>query len=281
MSFDRIMERLVELGTAWGVRVVGVLFTLLLAWILAGWVRRRIVAGFERGKFDVTLGRFFANIARWSIIVGAILGCLGVFGIQTASFAAVIAAAGLAIGLAFQGTLANFSSGVMLLVFRPFKVGDLVKVADQLGKVAEIELFSTEITTPDNRRIIIPNSKIFGDVIENITHNDTRRVDVPVGVDYSADIDRVREILEGAAKAVPGTLDEPGPQIFLKELGASSVDWVVRVWCKTEDYWTIHQAVIRAAKQALDEAGIGIPFPQLDVHFDPPVPAAAARGPAA
>ena len=196
---------------------------------------------------------------------------MGVFGIETTSFAAVIGAAGLAIGLAFQGTLSNFAAGMMLLIFRPFKVGDVVTVDGHTGKVAELELFTTELTTPDNRRLIVPNNKIFGSTIENITHHPIRRVDVPVGVDYTAGIDQVREILEQVPPRIPGVLEDPSYQIFLKELGASSVDWVVRVWCKTEDFWDVHQATIRSTKMALDAEGIGIPFPQLDVHLDPEV----------
>ncbi|MBW2263417.1 MAG: mechanosensitive ion channel family protein, partial [Deltaproteobacteria bacterium] len=187
-----------------------------------------------------------------------------------ASFAALIAAAGLAVGLAFQGTLSNFAAGVMLLVFRPFKVGDLVTTAGNLGIVQEIELFTTELSTLDNRKIVVPNGSIFGSVIENLTHNDTRRVDVPVGVEYSADVDETRKVLEAMIPSIPAVLEDPAPQVFLAELGASSVDWQVRVWCKTEDYWDVYQATIRAAKMALDEAKLGIPFPQMDVHLDGP-----------
>lgn len=270
MDFDKILENLAAAGATWGLKVVGVLVTLIVAWIIAGWVRRRIMNGLERRKFDLTLSRFFANSARYGIIAGAVLGCLGVFGIQTASFAAVIAAMGLAIGLAFQGSLSNFAAGVMLLVFRPYRVGDFIIAGGKTGVVDEIELFTTQINTPDNRHIVIPNSKIFGDVIENVSYNDIRRVDIDVGVEYKADLDQTKAVLEEAAKSVENLLSDPAPQVFLKSLGASSVDWVIRVWCKTSDYWTVYQATIRAAKQHLDKAGLGIPFPQMDVHFDSP-----------
>jgi len=277
VNVDKITTTLTELATTWGLRVVGVLVVLFIAWILAGWSRRALQGAFEKRKFDQTLTRFFSNMLRYAILVGAGLGCLGVFGIQTASFAAVIAAGGLAIGLAFQGSLSNFAAGVMLLVFRPFKVGDLINVAGTLGIVEELELFTTELKSLDNRRYIVPNSSIFGSTIENVTHYDTRRVDVPVGVEYRADIDKTREVLESVPAKVEGALSDPPPQIFLKELGASSVDWQVRVWCKTPDYWGVHQATVRAAKQALDAAGLGIPFPQVDVHFDAPVVAAIGK----
>jgi small conductance mechanosensitive channel len=253
----------------WAGRIVGVLVALFVGWIVAGWSRRALHTSLEKRNFDTTLTRFFSNLLRYAILVGVVLGCLGVFGIQTTSFAALIASAGLALGLAFQGTLANFSAGVMLLVFRPFKAGDVVNVAGQLGKVEEIELFTTELTTFDNRCIIIPNSAIFGSVIENFTRHPIRRVDVEVGVAYTADLDQARKVLESVPSAVQGTLTDPAPQIILLSLGASSVDWQVRVWVKTEDYWTLRDALIRATKQALDKAGVPIPFPQMDVHLDP------------
>jgi small conductance mechanosensitive channel len=268
IDWGDLLEKLVEFGGEWGLKVVGVLVALFAAWIVAGWSRRALIRNLEKRKFDVTLTRFFGNLVRYAILAGVVIGCLGVFGIQTASFAAVIGAMGLAIGLAFQGTLSSFAAGVMLLVFRPFKAGDFINVAGEMGVVQEIELFTTELTTVDNKRLIIPNSSIFGSVIENYTHFDTRRVDVPVGVDYAADVDRTREVLESMAGDIPGVLEDPAPQIFLKELGASSVDWQVRVWCRTDDYWDVYQATIRAAKAALDAAKLGIPFPQMDVHLD-------------
>ncbi len=274
MSFEKILDQLVGYATTWGVKIVGVLIGLVAAFWIAGWLRNRIQAALERKKFDPTLSRFFANMARYGVLTGAILGLLGVFGVQTASFAAVIAAAGLAIGLAFQGTLSNFAAGVMLLIFRPFKVGDLITVAGQTGFVEAIDLFTIEMKTVDNKMIIVPNKNVFGTTIENYTFHPIRRVDVPVGVEYGADIDRTVEVLHKAATSVKGVLEDPAHQIFLSELGASSVDYQVRVWCNTEDYWDVYQATIRAVKLHLDEAGLGIPFPQMDVHLDQPTPAA-------
>ncbi|MEZ4221691.1 MAG: mechanosensitive ion channel family protein [Polyangiaceae bacterium] len=264
---NKVLEILVAQGTSWGLRLLGVGVALFLAWVLAGWARRRVARALERRSFDPMLGRFFANVVRYSILAGTVLGCLGVFGIQTASFAAVIAAMGLAVGLAFQGTLSNFAAGIMLLVFRPFKVGDVVNVAGQVGAVVEVELFTTELCTADNRRLIIPNSEIFGKTIENLTHHATRRVDVPVGVAYDADLDRTREVLANAAASVTGVLAEPKAEAFLDSLGDSAVNWQLRVHCPTSEYWNVRQALVRAAKQALDEASLSIPFPQMDVHL--------------
>ena len=246
-----------------------VLVLLFMAWTVSAWISNLVSASLRRVKFDETLTKFIAKFVRWTILLMVFLSCLSYFGVQTTSFAAVIGAAGLAIGLAFQGTLSNFASGAMLLVFRPYKVGDVVNVAGNLGKVYEIELFTTAIDTFDNRRFIIPNSSIFGSVIENITYHPKRRVDVDVGTAYDADIDQTREVLERAISSVPLALQDPEPAVILLSLGASSVDWSVRAWANRDDFGTVKQDLIRAVKVELDKAGIGIPFPQMDVHLDP------------
>lgn len=274
MNLEKIYESLINFGATWGIRVVGVLAAFFVALFISRWAQRALTRSLERKQFDLTLTRFFGALIRWVILGGVIIGCLGVFGIQTASFAAAIAAIGLAIGLALQGTLSNFAAGVMLLVFRPFKVGDLINAAGQLGIVDQLQLFTTDMKTLDNRKLVVPNSAIFGSVIENITAETTRRVDVPVGVAYDADIDETRQVLEQVPGKIPDALPEPPPQIFLKELGASSVDWVVRIWCPTDKYWDVYQAIIRETKKALDGAKLSIPFPQTDVHLDPEVVAA-------
>lgn len=256
-------QLLVEYAT----RIAGVIIALFLAFIIAGWVRRIVTRGCERAKIDATLGKFFGNAARYVVITLAVIACLGVFGIETTSFAAVIGAAGLAIGLAFQGSLSNLAAGVMLLMFRPFKVGDVVNAAGQVGKIDEIELFTTRMITPDNRLIIVPNSAIFGGTIENITYFETRRVDIEVGTDYPANLDDTRKVLEAAIEKVEH-LSEPAPQVYLDSLGDSAIIWKLRVWAKTADYWAVREKLTYAVKTSLDEAGIGIPFPQMDVHFD-------------
>jgi small conductance mechanosensitive channel len=179
-----------------------------------------------------------------------------------------LAAAGFAVGLALQGTLANFSAGVMLLIFRPFKAGDVIDVAGVKGKVQEISLFTTELDTPDNRRLIVPNGSIFGSTIENVTFHPIRRVDVAVGTDYPADLNATRKVLEDAAASVQPQADGKEPQVYLSELGDSSIAWSVRVWTSTEDYWGVKEELTQKVKDALDEAGIGIPYPQMDVHMD-------------
>jgi small conductance mechanosensitive channel len=264
MDPSKYLDPLIEYGP----KVLGVLLALFFAWIIANWTERGVRAGLEKRNFDPTLTRFFAKLARYLILIGAVLGCLGVFGIQTASFAAVLAAAGFAVGMAFQGTLGNFAAGIMLLAFRPFKVSDFVEVNGEKGTCEHIDLFTCEFRTLDNKKLIIPNGAVFGSTITNYTGYEIRRVDIDVGAEYSADVDATRTALEKAAASIPGMIKDPAPQVFLKALGGSSVDWQVRIWCKTEDFWDVWQATVRASKASLDEAGIGIPFPQQDVHLD-------------
>ena len=258
------------LGMYYGVRALFVLVLMTLAWTLSGWASTLTRTALTRVKFDGTLTLFLAKFVRWAILILVALTCLSYFGLETTSFAAVIGAAGLAIGLAFQGTLSNFAAGAMLLIFRPYKVGDIVNVAGYTGTVREIELFTTDIDTFDNRRIIVPNSSIFGAVIENITHHPVRRAEVSVGTAYLADLDETRRVLERALKAAPLILSDPAPAVVLLELGASSVNWQVRGFAKTETFGDAKQQLIRAIKVELDHAGIGIPFPQMDVHLDSP-----------
>lgn len=262
-------QRAADVATAMAVKflpsAVGVLFILVVAWFVANWSRTTIRRGMTAAKFDPTLGRFLANVLRWTILGVALVMCLKLFGVEPAAFAAVIAAAGLTIGLAFQGSLSNLAAGIMLLLFRPFKVGDAVNVAGQGGTVNEIDLMMTEVDTADGRRVIIPNSQIFGAIIENITYHPRRRVDLAVGVSYAADIDQTRAVLERVARSIPGALADPAPGVALTGLGDSSVNWLVMVWAKRENFGDVRQATIRAVKLALDEAGIEIPFPQRDV----------------
>lgn len=250
--------------------VIGALVVLFAAWILAGWVSRLVYRSLKLAKVDETLARFATKFTWWGMLVLALVCCLESFGVKTTSYAAAIGAVGFSIGLAFQGALGNFAAGIMLLVFRPYKVGDLIVVGGQTGKVDEIDLFSTALDTPDNRRIIIPNGSIFGNTIENMSYHQTRRIDVAVGVSYSADIDRSYEVLMSAVCGVAGVLPQPPPEIVLLELGNSSVNWSVRAWALTSEFRIVTQRMIRASKMALDQAGIEMPFPQLDVNLRGP-----------
>ena len=265
---DETLQELIPTLIDYGVRIIGVLFALWLSFRIARWAESRVVGTLTKRSFDKALTLFFGSLIRWLFIVTAVLACLSVFGIETTSFAAILGAAGLAVGLAFQGTLSNFSAGVMLLTFRPFKIGDMVVVDGNLGAVAEIGLFTTSLDTLDNRRIIIPNGTVISGTIENHTHNEKRRVDIDVGVAYDEDLDRVREVLDAAAAGVPGRDPEAGHEIILLKLNESSVDWQVRVWCDPKIYWQVWDATTLATKKGLDKANVAIPFPQVDVHMD-------------
>lgn len=258
------------IGVYYGSRVLFVFVLMTLAITVSGWASSITRRTLERVKFDSTLTIFLAKLVRWGILTLVGVMCLSKFGVETASLAAVIGAAGLAIGLAFQGTLSNFAAGAMLLIFRPYKVGDTVVVAGHTGTVDEIELFTTTLDTPDRRRVIVPNSSIFGAVIENHTHHAMRRFETTVGAAYTADIDQTRAALDRAVKSVPAVATTPAPELILACLGASSVDWIIRGWAKRDVLGEAKQAVIRAVKLELDRTGIGIPYPQLEVHFDLP-----------
>ena len=221
-------------------------------------------------KVDTTLGKFGGRLVYYSIMLVSGLAILQTLGVNATSFAAVLAAAGFAIGLAFQGTLSNFASGILLLVFRPFKVGDVVNAAGLTGCVNAIDLFTTTFDTPDNRRLIIPNSAISSGTIENISFHPERRVEVVVGVAYSASLDETRDVLVQCAESMSEYLitgEGRGYQIVLGELGASSVDWKVRFWTQREDFFTVQEKLTEKIKHGLDERAIDIPFPQMELHI--------------
>ncbi|MHB8899211.1 MAG: mechanosensitive ion channel family protein [Thermoguttaceae bacterium] len=261
------METLRAPLLAFGGRVAVALLVLVVGWILAGWAGDVARKALGRARIDETLSRFLGKLARWGIIALVILACLSLFGVETTSSAAVIGSAGIAIGLAFQGTLSNFAAGIMLLVFRPFRVGDVIHVAGQTGKVDEIELFTTTIDSFDNRRFIIPNGQVFGATIENITYHARRRTDVEVAVAFAADVDGTRQVLTEAVRSVPGALDDPAPAVVLLGFGPSAVNWSVQVWAGTDQVGDVRQATIRAVKLALDQAGIGLASSQVEVRL--------------
>lgn len=264
------IKDLLPLITQYSLKILGALVVILITFWLATKAKTLSVKVMRKAKTEETLVRFFGNMAKWSVLALAGVSLLGYFGFQTASFAALLAAAGLAVGLAFQGTLSNFAAGVMLLLFRPFKVDQYVKVAGVEGNVVEIGIFTTAIDTLDLRRIILPNSSVFGATIENVSHHKIRRVDIAVGTSYDADLDKTKETLKKVIEKTEGILSEPAPTVVLTGLGSSSVDWAIRVFAVSEDYWAVRERLLWASKRTLDESGIGIPYPQLDVHLNNP-----------
>ncbi len=281
MSFDKILDSLVPMLATYGVRIVGVLVALWVAFRIAGWLQSRVTNGLRKRKFDETLSIFFGSLLRWVIVIGAVLACLGVFGVETTSFAAIIGAAGLAVGLAFQGTLSNFAAGVMLLVFRPFNVGDYIIAGGKEGTVAEIGLFVTALDTLDNRRIYVGNGAIGGGPIENYTAHELRRVDIDVNVAGGEDIDATRAALEAAAAGVEGRDERRGSQVFLKGFGLGMVQWQVRVWAPVTAYWDVWQATTRAVGYALAEAKIAMPTPAMNVAVSGALGASSLEPPVA
>ncbi len=257
ISWSLVLEWILEVAWVAAVFVGG----LYASKFLSNLVRRAL----ERNKVDVTLTRFLGNVVRWGVLVMVGVACLGAFGIETTSFAAMIGAAGLAIGLAFQGTLSSVAAGVMLLILRPFKVGDVVGIAGQTGIVEEVGLFTTVLYSFANHKLILANKDVFGSPIENKTFDDMARVDVDVGTDYGADLDQVRAVL---LKALEEIEDGERPQVYLKALGGSSIDWSVRKWTEPRNYLALRDKMTLATKKALDAADISIPFPQMDVHLD-------------
>jgi small conductance mechanosensitive channel len=251
-----------------GKRIALALVLIIALLFVSSWIRRITAKACRKAKVEETLARFMGNMIRYVVLFAGGIAIMGTLGGDVTSFAAVLAAAGFAVGMALSGMLGNVAAGVMLLFFRPFKVGDVVSAGGVTGKVFEIGLFTTTFDTPDNRRIIAPNSSIFDGTIENVSHHQTRRVSVEVGTDYGADIDIARETLITAAKACTGVLQDPEPAAVLTGLGGSSIDWSVRVWVNAENYWAVMDQLTRDVKYALDNAGIGIPFPQMDVHLD-------------
>lgn len=224
----------------------------------------------KRRQHDDLLANFLEGVVYYTLLIAVSIAVLGQLGMNVASLVAVFGAAGLAVGLALKDSLSNFASGVMLVLFHPFKVGDYVLGAGVAGTIEGITIFNTIMRTPDNQRIIVPNSMLMGDVITNVTANPTRRVDLTMGISYDDDIDKAKEVIWQVLKAESRLLSAPEATVAVHTLGESSVDIVVRPWVKTEDYWDVYWSLTEELKKAFDLAGISIPFPQRDVHVKHP-----------
>jgi small conductance mechanosensitive channel len=264
---ETFMDTLVVFATTYGLKIMGALLILIFGRFVAGMARKFVRRVLTKANSDEELVSFFGSLVFALVMVFAVVASLAKFGVQTASFVAVLGAVGFAVGFALQGSLSNFASGVMLLVFKPFKAGDLIEAAGVTGIVKEIGLFNTELSTLDNVKVIVPNGKAYGDVIKNITGYDTRRVDMVFGIGYGSSIPKAYEIMQSLIKADARILSDPAPQIAVSELADSSVNFVVRPWCKTGDYWDVKFDLTRNVKERFDEAGIEIPFPQRTVHL--------------
>jgi small conductance mechanosensitive channel len=261
------IDSIVEFVTFYGMKIVAALIIFLIGKWIAKLVRGLLRKSMEKNNVDQTLVGFLSAIAYYLLMVAVIITAVSQLGVQTTSFVAVLGAAGLAVGLALQGSLSNFASGVLLIMFRPFKVGDFVEAGGVMGVVDEIGILVTEMHSIDNKGIIVPNSQIMGGHIVNFSAKDTRRCDMVFGISYSDDIDKAKAILNDIVSSDERVLKDPAPQVALSELGDSSVNFVVRPWVNKADYWDVYFGTHETVKKKFDEAGISIPFPQRDVHL--------------
>ena len=260
------LEQVTNLLSTWGVRVVGAILFLIVGLFVAGLVSRGMRRALERAKVDATLVPFFASLAYYAIVTFVGIAVLGLFGIPTTSFVAALGAAGLAIGLALQGSLSNLAAGVMLLIFRPFRVDDYVEAAGVEGTVEEIGLFASTLVTLDNTQIVLPNAEIWGATIKNFTAKDTRRNDLEFGISYGDDIEHARSSILEVLRADPRVLKDPAPEVWVTGMGDSAVDLLVVPWCHPDDYWALKFDLYQKVKEGLEAGGSSIPFPQRDLH---------------
>lgn len=264
-SFGSV-QRLIDLAWNFLPSTIAFLLILSIGFFIASRIRKIVIGICANADLDASLGKFLGSLGYWLILMIAGMFALSKFGVETAGLAAILASAGVAIGLALQGTLSNFAAGVMLLIFRPFKVGDYVIVAEKEGFVTDIELFSTTLDTLDNRHIIIPNGQVFGSVIENQSFHEVRRCDVNVSISDEEDIVRTREVLEKAASSVSSASTVKPHQVVLVEFGDDAMNWQVRTWATPSDYFAVLEETVQQVKLHLTEAGLEAPTPTMNIH---------------
>ncbi|WP_445395523.1 small-conductance mechanosensitive channel MscS [Zobellella sp. An-6] len=251
----------------YSVNIAAALLTLLIGFMAVGMLTGGLNRVLKARKVDSTISDFVTSLLKYGLLAFVIIAAMSRVGVQTASFVAIVGAAGLAVGLALQGSLSNFAAGVLLIGFRFFKAGDYVEAAGTAGTVHSVQIFTTILLTPDNRMIVVPNSKILNDNIINYSKEKTRRIDLVIGVSYSADLKKTKEVLTRIVNEDSRILKEPECRIAVNNLGASSVDFIVRPWVQAEDYWNTRFDLLEKIKNELDANDIGIPFPQMDVHL--------------
>ena len=266
-DLEKWTEKGIEFATEYGIRILGA----IAIWIIGAWIIKKLISTtkkiMDKRDYDESLKKFLLNLIGWSLKILLILAILSKLGVETTSFAAVIAAAGLAVGMALQGSLGNFAGGVLIMIFKPFKIGDLIEAQGEMGVVKEIEIFTTKITGLSNKEIIIPNGALSNGNITNYSVLGTRRVDLVFGVSYDADIKQTKDVIMNVLTSHPLVLKDPAPTVNVLELADSSVNFATRPWCNTADYWTVYFDVMEQVKIALDQAGIEIPYPhQVEIH---------------
>lgn len=267
IDFQKYYDMAIELAVQRGPKILLAILILIVGLRLIKFVVKLLNRGFEARNLDVTLRPFLSNLVNWVLKVLLFVTVAGMVGIGDTSFVAIIGAAGLAIGFALQGTLSNFAGGVLILIFKPFKVGDLIEGQGHLGVVEEIEIFVTKILTPDNRLVILPNGALSNGSLKNLTAKEKVRVDLTIGIAYDEDVKLARTLLIDVMKAHPKVIQDPAPFVGVAELADSAINLAVRPWCNPADYWDVYFDILEGSKDALDKAGITIPFPQRDVHL--------------
>lgn len=266
-QIQRYQQLLLDLVVQYAPKFLLAIATLVLGLWVVGVVLKMIDKGLRARKVDGTLSPFLKSLVGWTLRLVLLISVASMVGVQTTSFVAVLGAAGLAVGLALQGSLANFAGGVLILIFRPYRVGDFIVAQGEMGVVQEIQIFCTILSNPQNRRVIVPNGALANGNITNFSVEETARVDTMVGISYDADMKKAKELLSAMVRDIPKVLAEPAPTIAVHELGDSSVNLIVRAHVKTPDYWEVYWEMIERTKETLDGAGIAIPFPQRDVHL--------------
>lgn len=252
----------------YGMNIISAVLTLVIGLFVARLISGALHKILNKRKLDSTIVDFVSHMLRYVIIAFVVIAALSRIGVQTTSFIALLGAAGLAVGLALQGALSNFASGVLIITLRPFKAGEYIEAAGIAGSVESVQIFATTLTTPDNKFVVVPNSAILGGNIINYSRKPSRRIDLTIGVSYAADLAKTKAVLEKVITDNKSVLKSPAPQIAVAELADSSVNLVVRPWVKSELYWDVRFQLMEAIKNGLDDAGIEIPFPQMDIHTD-------------
>ncbi|NQT02144.1 MAG: mechanosensitive ion channel [Planctomycetes bacterium] len=266
---EDVLSKIYEYIATYGMSVLAAAIIFFIGKWLAKLISELIEKGMLKAKLDAALAKFVKNLCYFALLIFIVVAVLEKLGMQTTSFIAVVGAAGLAVGLALQGSLANFASGVLMLIFKPFKIGDFVEIAGAKGTVKEIQIFNTVLAAPDNVRVIIPNAQVTGGNILNFSVNGTRRVDLVIGVSYEDDLKKAQQVIEQVLASDEKVLKDPASTVAVSELGDSSVNFVVRPWVKSENYWDTYFDITEKVKLALDKNGISIPYPQRDVHMIP------------
>lgn len=262
MNLENIdLEKWIGLGIEYGLKIL----TAVVIWMVGSWIVKKVLKTtktlMSKRAYDESLQKFLLNLLGWVLKIILIVVLLGTIGVETTSFAAILAAAGLAIGLALQGSLGNFAGGVLLMIFKPIKIGDLIEAQGEVGVVKEIEIFTTKLTGLSNREIIIPNGALSNGNIINFSTEGTRRVDLVFGVGYDSDIKKTKEVLLNVLTSHPKVLQTPAPSVNVLELADSSINFAVRPWSTSDDYWAVYFGITENVKEALDAAGIEIPYP--------------------